>query len=114
MIRRPPRSTLFPYTTLFRSLIYYQNAGGTLDSPQIIATDLSLRGIAIADVNNDGLADLIVSGNSTTAMSGLLGRIAVFRQDNTTHALGAPQEYVLSTNDVGPLAVAQPDGRPSS
>src|SRR2546426_8211073 len=26
MIRRPPRSTLFPYTTLFRSL---QNAGST-------------------------------------------------------------------------------------
>src|SRR3712207_6974029 len=23
MIRRPPRSTLFPYTTLFRSLCYY-------------------------------------------------------------------------------------------
>src|SRR3712207_7220683 len=23
MIRRPPRSTLFPYTTLFRSLDYY-------------------------------------------------------------------------------------------
>src|SRR5258708_31268336 len=23
MIRRPPRSTLFPYTTLFRSLLYY-------------------------------------------------------------------------------------------
>src|SRR5256884_4500125 len=23
MIRRPPRSTLFPYTTLFRSLSYY-------------------------------------------------------------------------------------------
>src|SRR5258708_26457325 len=26
MIRRPPRSTLFPYTTLFRSL-YWLNAG---------------------------------------------------------------------------------------
>src|SRR5256885_9590060 len=24
MIRRPPRSTLFPYTTLFRSVIYCQ------------------------------------------------------------------------------------------
>src|SRR2546427_9541219 len=24
MIRRPPRSTLFPYTTLFRSLNYYE------------------------------------------------------------------------------------------
>ena len=23
MIRRPPRSTLFPYTTLFRSVVYY-------------------------------------------------------------------------------------------
>src|SRR5258708_13446246 len=26
MIRRPPRSTLFPYTTLFRSLSYYHLA----------------------------------------------------------------------------------------
>src|SRR5258705_9241698 len=25
MIRRPPRSTLFPYTTLFRSIIYSQS-----------------------------------------------------------------------------------------
>src|ERR1051325_1783104 len=29
MIRRPPRSTLFPYTTLFRSLTY------TLDAPWV-------------------------------------------------------------------------------
>src|SRR5688572_32474654 len=28
MIRRPPRSTLFPYTTLFRSLDQSQEAGG--------------------------------------------------------------------------------------
>src|SRR5256885_10989108 len=27
MIRRPPRSTLFPYTTLFRSLYGYRLAG---------------------------------------------------------------------------------------
>src|SRR3712207_8518702 len=26
MIRRPPRSTLFPYTTLFRSLIAYKKS----------------------------------------------------------------------------------------
>src|SRR2546430_5081407 len=26
MIRRPPRSTLFPYTTLFRSLLYFFTA----------------------------------------------------------------------------------------
>src|SRR2546421_4515375 len=27
MIRRPPRSTLFPYTTLFRSLTQYNTSG---------------------------------------------------------------------------------------
>src|SRR5256885_11673556 len=26
MIRRPPRSTLFPYTTLFRSLVWWEQA----------------------------------------------------------------------------------------
>src|SRR2546426_9300695 len=29
MIRRPPRSTLFPYTTLFRSAIVGQDSGAT-------------------------------------------------------------------------------------
>src|SRR5258707_8558911 len=29
MIRRPPRSTLFPYTTLFRSRAGFLNSGGT-------------------------------------------------------------------------------------
>src|SRR3712207_7754113 len=43
MIRRPPRSTLFPYTTLFRSIVPPKNrsrprapgagAGRTLDDP---------------------------------------------------------------------------------
>src|SRR5256885_7203540 len=27
MIRRPPRSTLFPYTTLFRSVVRYHSRG---------------------------------------------------------------------------------------
>src|SRR3989441_2059516 len=31
MIRRPPRSTLFPYTTLFRSVVV--QAGGARDRP---------------------------------------------------------------------------------
>src|SRR5258708_19158114 len=29
MIRRPPRSTLFPYTTLFRSLVYLAEKTGS-------------------------------------------------------------------------------------
>src|SRR3989454_2352482 len=34
MIRRPPRSTLFPYTTLFRSGIYRQEAASAPQQPQ--------------------------------------------------------------------------------
>src|SRR3712207_8953701 len=30
MIRRPPRSTLFPYTTLFRSVVRVVGIGGTV------------------------------------------------------------------------------------
>src|SRR2546425_6431739 len=29
MIRRPPRSTLFPYTTLFRSAVHLEERGAT-------------------------------------------------------------------------------------
>src|SRR3712207_7247200 len=29
MIRRPPRSTLVPYTTLFRSLVHWKLSGGS-------------------------------------------------------------------------------------
>src|SRR5438067_8303484 len=32
MIRRPPRSTLFPYTTLFRSERFERGADGTMHS----------------------------------------------------------------------------------
>src|SRR3712207_8106900 len=31
MIRRPPRSTLFPYTTLFRSVMLSEDGGETWD-----------------------------------------------------------------------------------
>src|SRR3712207_6593871 len=40
MIRRPPRSTLFPYTTLFRSLRV------------LVATDIAARGIDIDGVTH--------------------------------------------------------------
>src|SRR5256885_8521537 len=38
MIRRPPRSTLFPYTTLFRSVFYFGvRVGGAGDHPLVLA-----------------------------------------------------------------------------
>src|ERR1044072_8648138 len=43
MIRRPPRSTLFPYTTLFRS-------GGLLIAPQTFDPNATIRATSI-DLN---------------------------------------------------------------
>src|SRR3712207_7505647 len=37
MIRRPPRSTLFPYTTLFRSGSPHVHGGGTLAATLLMA-----------------------------------------------------------------------------
>src|SRR2546426_7700176 len=42
MIRRPPRSTLFPYTTLFRSPFF---AVGMLDDQNLVAVSLVLHDI---------------------------------------------------------------------
>src|SRR3712207_8179598 len=44
MIRRPPRSTLFPYTTLFRSLVQ-----GVVDGELVVAP-LRLGAPAVAEV----------------------------------------------------------------
>src|SRR2546430_13574288 len=43
MIRRPPRSTLFPYTTLFRSV------GGERKSTKFCISNPGLRQLVIAD-----------------------------------------------------------------
>src|SRR3712207_8663039 len=53
MIRRPPRSTLFPYTTLFRS-----RAAGTADPILQVLIGIELYGFPTsapaADPNNNG------------------------------------------------------------
>src|SRR3712207_7535346 len=53
MIRRPPRSTLFPYTTLFRSPVTID--GKTYDS----AVDLVLAANAIGGRHGLGMSDQI-------------------------------------------------------
>src|SRR5258708_23182474 len=47
MIRRPPRSTLFPYTTLFRSVVYH---GGTQENLQNLS---NLIGVARQWLNSE-------------------------------------------------------------
>lgn len=94
-------------------LIYYQNASGKLDSPIVMDLSIETRGVAIADVNNDGKADLVVSGLSKNAYSGWPGRIVVFLQDPATGQLLPPHEYPVSSSYIFNVAVADlnSDGR---
>src|SRR2546425_849992 len=57
MIRRPPRSTLFPYTTLFRSLIDLdsqghatQHLGLAAESLERTIFEILVKGVPIEDV----------------------------------------------------------------
>src|SRR2546430_14676235 len=49
MIRRPPRSTLFPYTTLFRSLVGIA-IGAILGQVALVVIDVPLIGVAVGAI----------------------------------------------------------------
>src|SRR2546430_6784851 len=54
MIRRPPRSTLFPYTTLFRSAAINQNR---LDGFRYSVTSNALRTVSRHNPDDQGTGD---------------------------------------------------------
>src|SRR2546427_7166946 len=58
MIRRPPRSTLFPYTTLFRSLLWESTPDASANPAR---TNLIIEDIS--DVPNGGDVKLVAEGN---------------------------------------------------
>src|SRR3712207_8929268 len=59
MIRRPPRSTLFPYTTLFRSK----------------------QAVAAADMDKDGDLDVFVGGSAEPGSFPVAARSYILRND---------------------------------
>src|SRR2546426_11240720 len=72
MIRRPPRSTLFPYTTLFRSILLLGSTSGLPTAGRKLLTFPSSTGfltqsglivdlvLSAGDFDKDGRADLVV------------------------------------------------------
>src|SRR5690348_17605988 len=54
MLRRPPRSTLFPYTTLFRSPVNSHDLAGLVGRRWWGATGLVLAGALLATVPTTG------------------------------------------------------------
>ena len=119
MIRRPPRSTLFPYTTLFRSLYGVSYVLEPKGSP-------GLRGgVFVKDVGDEALFHIPAAGIATTtpiASSGALPRaralglpVKVVRPDPATWRIEtsgtSPQVLRLRLSDV-PGWHATIDGKP--
>src|SRR6266498_4877846 len=100
MIRRPPRSTLFPYTTLFRS--YFD---GTRTLPQLLATLRSRR---------VGRGYSLESGEEETR--GATGRTLqqqrgplAFVSEHPTLPLSEVEEAIVAWSACGPNGLAHWD-----
>src|SRR2546428_13176247 len=95
MIRRPPRSTLFPYTTLFRSTVNdgsgAANATATANTVLTIANTNrapTLNAIANMTVNENATADQVVTGTDRdgTALTFTKAAGPAFMTVTTTNA----------------------------
>src|SRR2546422_6422725 len=73
MIRRPPRSTLFPYTTLFRSGLISEN---------LLELDSRGYSVALPDVNSNNLK--IFVPRSALASLEVLGVISNRSEEHTS------------------------------
>src|SRR2546430_3073628 len=94
MIRRPPRSTLFPYTTLFRSLVLMSAAAARERGAKPLARVLAYASHARSEEHTSELQ----------SQSNLVCRLLLEKKKNTT--LSAPSSIETS--------VAQATGRDES
>src|SRR3712207_4157344 len=86
MIRRPPRSTLFPYTTLFRSDFVELSLENSMVEPgklEVLGTPIDLSKIEVDSYIVAGIADHIIPWQNAYS---------------TTHLLGSEPRFVLSTS----------------
>src|SRR2546425_12556893 len=100
MIRRPPRSTLFPYTTLFRSVA--GNAAGTLSVSAVgNVYPVALAGTAIAPVISVAVSPASLSfGSAAIGSTSAAQKVAI----GNTGSVGVSVSSVAIT---GPFAISQ-------
>src|SRR2546427_355389 len=109
MIRRPPRSTLFPYTTLFRST---NNGGTPLNLASITITGAQAADFAFAAGNTCPTgagsvapgASCTISVSFTPAATGARAATVTITDDAT----GSPQSVSLAGTGIAPAVTLSP------
>src|SRR5258706_5872884 len=84
MIRRPPRSTLFPYTTLFRSV--YDDVNGW-DRDQYLGSGEFYMGYADYDVTVDTPRGWVRSEEHTSELQSLTNLVCRLLLEKKTHSI---------------------------
>src|SRR5256885_5712961 len=113
MIRRPPRSTLFPYTTLFRSgNVYVTGRTASPDFPVVNALQASFRGgdydAFVAKLSPDGgalLYSTYLGGAASDSGNGIASDPA-----GNVYVVGGTRsdDYPITAAGVPPIPHAQP------
>src|SRR3712207_8461843 len=101
MIRRPPRSTLFPYTTLFRSGHYDTDELGTVPLVDSCATHDVASGRAAVFLVNRSLTDAV----TVTANLAALGELSLLE----TQMISDTDVYAKNTRDAPDRVTPQPN-----
>src|SRR3712207_9453027 len=82
MIRRPPRSTLFPYTTLFRSR---DGPDGRLAVSELVEEGLQRCGVAAGRAAHDG-AGVVVDDRCQVALPAAIADLVDADRDQAVEA----------------------------
>src|SRR5256885_10132007 len=95
MIRRPPRSTLFPYTTLFRSFLQGGSHGDDLRAHRVrnLRVNVSRRAVH-AETRHRQSADVGTGLEGASQPALLLGDDHFFRSEEHTSELQSPCNLV--------------------
>src|SRR2546422_10137603 len=91
MIRRPPRSTLFPYTTLFRSLLAFGQRFQALSSEDKYNL-IQLMTMSAADFLDQWFETGVLK--ATMSASGIIGTFLGVRSPGTAYVLRSEERRV--------------------
>src|SRR3712207_8450515 len=98
MIRRPPRSTLFPYTTLFRSEDHPIGYAGPMAAQRVIRFSLGQQGTELLP---DGLDDVWLEDRKSTRLNSSHANIsyAVFCLKKKQKVICCNKEFIIGVLD---------------